>query len=209
MSDYEEIDNEIKAKYGKQRKLGIDIKIDSETMKQEITKNMKLEEELENITTEKESLESKLKILAEKKLSEKRDYFRGLGYSGSLESFEDVRNAREWEQSRDPIGRGGSGNLRLNSAQTGEKEGFDSQENMIDYLVDLKNTSRNPQQRKKAEEILDVFYKKTFDAMKRNEIKQGEIFEDKPKERGESIIMKAVRLDNERLRKKALERREK
>jgi hypothetical protein len=196
MSDYEEIDEEIKAKYGKQRKLGISVTVDSETMKREIAKNIKLEEQLESITTERDNLTSKLTILAEKEFERKK---KNLNAPDSIKTIDELR---EWESENrpDPVGLGGSGNLSLegNLKASGKlKEGFDSVESMIDYLHETKNKP-----------VLDKLWEKQTSALKSGDLPNVVYDENEPQYKDEpSIIMKAIERQNEQLRRKMLERK--
>jgi len=146
--------------------------------------------------------------------SEKRYLFKQSIKEIAEEAQEEAKLERAIEEdlevriSEDPVGKGGSGNLPLSSQQTGQSEGFDSERELVEYLVDRKYMG-TPEQRKNASEILNKLYRKTFEAMKSGSINKGQIFEDDPEKTGESIIFRALRKSNERLRAKAMERREK
>lgn len=189
----------------KTNKLKINVEVDSKQMKEALERQNQLEQELENERTEKESLQSKLKIIAEKRFEEKRERL------GAPDSIKTIDELREWEKTHrpDPIGKGGSGSLSLegNLRAIGNlKDGFDSQEELVEFLVDRKH-SGTPEERKNAEAILNKLYEKTYKGLREGTGRTGVIFKDNPKERGESIIMKAVHKNNERIRQKAMERR--
>jgi len=190
----------------KGNKIKVDVEVNSKQFEEMVKEKTRLEQELEAERTEKESLESKLKIVAEKRFEEKRER---LGAPDSIRTIDELKEWEESQRNREVVGRGGSGSLSLegNLRATGQlKDGFDSQEALVEFLVDQKHMG-TPQERKNAEAILNKLYEKTYKGLKEGTGKTGTIFVDNPKERGESIIMKALRKNNERLAKKAMERR--
>jgi len=188
------------------RGLKLDVNVDAEAIKEVVEKNSQLEQELEAERTKAEDLESKLKIVAQKRFEEKKEKLGAPSYIQSVDELKRWQEAQSGGSGGDPVGRGGSGNLPLSPAQMGQKDGFDSQEELVEFLVDQKHMG-TPEERKNAEAILNKLYEKTYSGLREGTGKQGTIFVDNPKERGESIIMRALRRNNERLAKKAMERR--
>jgi hypothetical protein len=189
----------------KTNKLKINVEVDSKQMKEALERQSQLEQELEAERTEKEDLQNKLRIVAEKALAKKRDYYRGLGYTGSLETIEDVRNAKEWEGGLDPVGRGGSGSLPLTPAQMGQSsEGYDSYEDMIFDLSE----------RAKKGDKLAIEQKRAIEEKFMNAIRSGDLptiiyDENKPEFKGQpSILKKVLERQNERVRERFRERKE-
>lgn len=106
-----------------------------------------------------------------------------------------------------PIGRGSSGSLKLKDATGQSSEGFDSEEQMIDYLVNTKNSLEStPEQREQASKILGELYRKTFEGLKKGTGRQGEIFVD-PLKDGKSVIKRALDRQNEAIRREMIEDR--
>jgi len=190
------------------RKLMVDVKVDSRTLKEALQRQNELEQELEAERTELEDATNKLRVIAEQKVLEKADYFRKMGYSGKLESVSDILKAKAWEEGLDPVERGqrsgASGNLKLNDAQYGRSsEGFDSYEDMIYNLSErAKRGDRVAQEQKRKLE------EKFMSAIKSGDLPTIFYDENKPEFKGQpSIIKKVLERENEKIRQKAIERR--
>ncbi len=200
MSNENEIEEEIKQKYAKNGKnLNLNVRVDSETLKKSLQRQNELETELEAERTEKENLESKLRIIAEKVFFDKR---KALGAPDSITTVEELR---EWEQSREPpVGRGASGNLKLTPAQYGRSsEGYDSVEDMIYTL-----SERAKKGDKLAQEQKQALEQKFFNAIKSGDLPKILYDENKPEFKDEpSIIKKVLERENERVRQKLRESR--
>ena len=197
-----------------ERKIKVDVEVDSKTLKKALQRQNQLESELEAERAIREDAEAKLKLAAQKLFADKKARLGcddpNIKTPSQLKQWaeENVTNSSYGEP---PVGRGSAGSLKLSSAQLGEdvNQGFDSYEQMIETLTDKKLTG-TPQEREEAKAILDEFWKKLDKGIQSGQIPRGKIFEDTEcKERGESILFRILRKNNERLRKKAFERREK
>lgn len=126
----EESAKKLKEKYKAQ---GINIEVDGSNVKEVLKQWKEDREELEAEKTLREDYESKLRLMAEEKLKQKKEKL------GAPEWINDPATLKKWEEEQDK--EGGKGNLPLSRSQKekegnfSEKKGYDSVESMIDELV--------------------------------------------------------------------------
>ena len=190
------------------------IKVDSKQMEDMLERLKKTEAKLEQSEVERDDAVSKLSIIAEQKMNEKRESLKRQGYEGELNTLEDIQNAREWEKenrnNRIEVGKGGSGQIGI-EGNLGNKneESWDSYESMVFALAEQKH-SENPQVRERATKILDELWKKNLAGIKSGDLPRKIYDENEPQFKDQpSILKKALNARNERLRKRMLKEREK
>ena len=106
---------------------------------------------------------------------------------------------KEFERGIEPIGRypQATGNLRLNAAQLGKSEGFESHQELVEFLTE-RSLIGTPQEKAEAKKTLDALWTKNVKAIQSGKLDMN--FEDKDPD--ESIIMRTLRKRNELIRKK-------
>lgn len=204
---------EEKEYYPKPKNMNVRVEVDSKTLKDSLKRQNQLEEELENERSEKESLELKVKLLAQKEFERKRERL------GAPDNIKTISELREWQAENEnsgykpsgldlPLSQRAKGSLKLSSASDKRDDsGFLSHEEMVEFLTDKKLTG-TPQEREEAKAILDELWKKLDKGIQSGQIPRGKIFEDiECTERNESILFRALRKNNERLRKRMKEAR--
>jgi len=177
----------------------VNVKIDTknvekliEQLKEKDLENKQLSEQLEEEKTIKEDYESKLKIVAEKALEQKKKELNAPDWINDPESL------MKWAESEGKIEKGGKGSLSLRPEDLSREnsqysEGYDSIEDMINDLRAKGDT-----------ETIEKLYRKYLPFIKNNRIEYKDPFEPNP-ETGEpeSCVKKHIREMNEKLRKKA------
>lgn len=142
MSENDEIDQKLEEKKNEYLKSkGVTINILGQKPKDSESGSEKsLEEQLEEERTLREDYESKLRLIAEQKLSEHAKKCRDLGFKGDLNTPAQVQSAEKHLGIYKDSDKGGSGSISLRGEDLQREKGhsgnmeFDSEAEMIDYL---------------------------------------------------------------------------
>lgn len=168
------------------KKTGISIKFDREGFEKQVLEKKALEEELEAERTLREDYESKLRIIAEQKLEEKKKELNAPSWITTPTEL------NKWAEAEGIGDKGAGGNVKLRPEDlqrerhsgSGEKEYDDS----LDLLLDVQ---------KNQPEVYEQIKEKAIKGL--SEGKQGFKFEDSWKD-GKSIIRRILDEANERKR---------
>lgn len=121
----------------------------------------------EELQVENEDLKNKLSLIAHKEFNVRAKNLRNKGYTGRLETIDDLKEA-EAEIESDPIKKKSSGTLSLESNLSGGSHGYDSYEEMIDDLQRRKR-SKNATEREEATKILNELMRKAIAGKKQKD----------------------------------------
>ncbi|MCJ7559338.1 hypothetical protein MUO79_01805 [Candidatus Bathyarchaeota archaeon] len=157
-SDVDEKLDEAEREYRKKHP-ELNVVIDTKNVETILKKLAETETELENEKTLREDYESKLQLVAEQKLAEKRAIIISKGYKGNLDSLEAVISAEQHLGLRkEDSGKGAKGEVNLRPQDlggSGQKE-YDSVESMID---DLRKKARLDPNSLEATQLKQLFTK--------------------------------------------------
>lgn len=128
------------------------------------------EEDIETLRAERDDLKNKLSLMAHQEMNRKIAALKKAGYTGRLETLEDVKNA-EASFDADPTRQGSSGTLSLEGNIEGNSEGYDSVEEMIDDLHRRKASGDTPEERETASKILTELLRKAISGKKQKDFK--------------------------------------
>lgn len=191
--------------YGdKPRKLDISVDVNHKELEQVIKRNAELEQKLNDAN-------SKLRIVAEQKFKEKLEKYDAPDYITNpqeLKSWIDETNAQPVKNHGDPVGKGGTGNIPLSFNQNLDKnqDSYESHEELVFDVMD--KASRGD---KEAQAVKAKLQEKFLRAIKSGDMPtvlydENQLPEDKLKTEP-SILKKILERENNRIRRKALERR--
>jgi len=142
----------------KKKNQAITINLVNSTKKTEQDKNESVEDEIKRLKEDNEDLTQKLLLVAEKEFERKKRELNAPSWIDSPETL------MKWEKDQT---KGGVGTVSLSTEQLRSErnspmeDGFDSNEEMIDYLQNLKHNG-NEEQRQYAKGVLDRFWQKTL-----------------------------------------------